>query len=283
MPVVKSVSSPAPVAANGSADPNASLEDLGFELSEGVIPRRLMIGTQGKERTGKTDFALRTAPEPLVYIGLDPGHEGVIEKYERTRKIYKYIHNIPPVALQEHYLSHWLKVRDMITKAINHQDVRSVILDTGTDIWELLRLAEFGQLNAVGDIKKLYPQINQAYKSLIRMAYDKEINLIVIHKMKKLYQTRTIMTGKGPQQQEYWDGEAMERAGFGDAGYLVQLQVEHIFDPTRKGPLENKFGLLVHDCRQNMDIAGLELWGPECNFRTLATCVFPDSTVEEWL
>lgn len=263
-----------------------SLIASGFSIVGEDYPRRLLINSQGRERTGKTDWAVRTLPRRdglMVYIGLDFGHEGVINKYAGDKTLLKWVMNVPPVTTQNDYLQHWTKVKDHIQKAMAHPDVRAIVLDTGTDIWELLRLAEFGALTKSGDTKQLYGQINQHYKSLVKMAYDREINIVVIHKTKKLYSTRKVQTNKGLQDQEYWDGSSYERAGFGEGGYLVQVQIEHLFDISRKGGLDKKFGIRVIDCRQNMDIVGTELWGADNNFATLAQFVFPDSTEADWL
>lgn len=247
----------------------------------GEIPRRLLIGSQGRERCGKTDWGLRSMPAPIIYIGLDFGHEGVIEKHGKDRTIAKTYINVPLVASQDKYLAIWQRTKDRIVTAILHPDARSVIIDTGCGVWELLRLAEFGKLNQVGDIKKLYPVINQEYKSLIRMAYDREVNLLVTHKCKKKYINKKISTSRGVQDQEVWDGD-YERAGFGDGGYLIQVQIEHLWDPNRKGGLENKFGIRVIDCRQNMGIAGVELWGVDNNFPTLASYIFEGTDPDDW-
>ncbi len=261
----------------------------GFELVGGESPRRLLIGSQSKERCGKTHWAVKTMPKPLAYIGIDFGHEGVIEKFASIvsgEEIIKFIINVPPVTEQSQYLAVWSKLNIAIQAAMRHPNVRSVVLDTGTDIWELLRLAEFGSLTKSGDVKHLYNVINQAYRSLIRMAYDREINLCVLHKVKKFYQVRQVMTSKGKQDQEYWDGVSYERAGFGEGGFLIQVQIEHLYDSSVKDiegtTLEDRFGLRVLDCRQNMAIEGLELWGKDCTFPKLAVAVFPDTSESDW-
>jgi hypothetical protein len=252
----------------------------GFTVATSEAPKRLLINSQGLEKSGKTHWALSSLPDPIAFISLDNGFEGVIEKFADKKQIACFTTNVPPVAAQSEYLPIWNNVKSHIITAMGMSEFRSIVLDTGTDIWELLRLAEFGSLTPRGDIKQIYSIVNQQYRSLIKIAYDKAVSLDVIHRVKKQYVTRTVQTQKGPQKVDVWEGD-YERAGFADSGYLSQINIEHIFDASRPGPLSNKFGIRVIDSRQNMNIVGLELFGEENNFPTLASYVF-DNSPEDW-
>lgn len=271
-----------PITNNAAAQ--KSLELDGFGIANTDMPKRLLVASDGMFKTGKTDWAFRTMPAPIVYFGMENGHEGVVEKYAGNKIIAVHSQSIPPVQNQSEYLAYWKAFMVKWTKALQNPHVKTIVLDTATDVWELLRLAEFGNLNAVGDIKKLYPQINQAYRSFIRMAYDREVNLCMIHRVKKLYASKVVQTQKGPQTIDAWDGISYERAGFGDSEFLIQVNITHIFDQTkgRPGVLSDHFGIRVENCRQNMAIAGLELWGVENNYANLAASVF-DTPVEDWM
>ncbi len=258
-----------------------TFEKAGFSAVTADVTKRMLVGSQGRHRTGKTDWSIRDAPDPIILISVDFGHEGVVEKFAEDKELYIYTQNIPPVANQSQYLDHWKRLRDKIEGAMTHPNVRTVVLDTGSEIWELLRLAEFGSLVPRGDVKQLYGQINRTYSSLIKMAYDREINLVVSHKMKKKYINRTIQTQKGAVTQDVWEGD-YERTGFGESEYLIQINIEHLFDPTRGKKLEDHFGLRVLSSRQNMGIVGLELWGKDCSFCELASYVFEGTDPDDW-
>ena len=60
----------------------------GFVRATAELRHRVVMSVDGLERTGKTDFALSTAPDPIVLIPTDKGLEGVIQKYQRKRRIY---------------------------------------------------------------------------------------------------------------------------------------------------------------------------------------------------
>ena len=43
-------------------------------------PRRAIITLGGPQRTGKTDMAVRTTPEPVLYFNMDKSSEGVVNR-----------------------------------------------------------------------------------------------------------------------------------------------------------------------------------------------------------
>jgi hypothetical protein len=190
--------------------------------------------------------------------------------------------NIPPISNQNQYLAIWQKVHEKYMTVIRNKDVRTAVVDTASDMWELLRLAEFGQLSPAADIKRAYQPVNQMYKSIVRAAYDRsDLNLILIHKVKKEYAVKKVSSNRGVVEQEVWNGN-YERAGFGQSGYLIQANIRHVYDFPTPTSTRKEFGIQIVDCRQNMDIAGMTLWGSDARFAVLAQYIFPDSSPEDW-
>ena len=138
------------------------------------------------------------------------------------------------------------------------KQARTIVIDTGTELWELLRLAEFGKLAAV--LPHQYAAVNQQMTRLIKLAYDSDANLLITHKLKA-----------------QWIGDkktdVYEFAGMKDVPFLVQAHARMWRD-------DDGFHLRVGKCRQNAMIAGLELVNEMINFPTLAGFVFPDSEPE---
>jgi hypothetical protein len=60
---------------------DAKLKSLGFSDAVVETPYRLIASVSGKEKTGKTHFAL-TAPEPIIFFNIDVGTEGVVGKFQ---------------------------------------------------------------------------------------------------------------------------------------------------------------------------------------------------------
>jgi hypothetical protein len=230
--------------------------------------KRCLISVEGKERTGKTTFGL-SVPGPLVYLPLDPGMEGVIDKVLETKEILlptkengeieKF--NYREATSPKDYERLWDKFKTTYEVGLASREIKSLVIDTGTEAWELLRLARFGKLTQV--MPHHYGPVNAEFRDLIKRVYETDKNLVIIHKVKKEY-VNDKTTGE------------FERAGFNDIGYLVQINLVMWWD------LENGFGMTVRDCRQNMEIAGNKYNEPMNTFPFLASQVYPETSPEDW-
>jgi hypothetical protein len=258
----------------------ASFAQMGFDLAPIKPNFRLLIASEGHPRSGKSEFYL-SAPEPIAVIEMDHGTKGMIEKHIANGRAIgaAYIKFPPPqtsgkidlAAQQKQYEPIWLDVQEKFKKMVKNADARTLAIDTGTEFWNLLKLAVFGSLNPRGDLKTIYPQVNRLYKSLIEMVHNErnDLNLIMTHKYKESYKKNE--GGQG----ESWDG-TYKRSGFNEKGYLIQINIRHTWT------VEEGFVTEILDCKQNMDIAGMKLYGKESNFMTLGQMIYPDSTPADW-
>ena len=64
-----------------------TLEQAGWTKAA-AVPRRLVCSIEGLDKTGKSHLAM-SAPGPIVYVDLDVGTEGVIQKCQQDYLIYK--------------------------------------------------------------------------------------------------------------------------------------------------------------------------------------------------
>lgn len=239
-----------------------TLKSLGFTDSKDreLLPR-IIVSISALEKQGKTHFSL-TAPDPIAFFSTDIGEEGVIEKFNKKIDILE-VARIEEEAAEE-APEEWERFREAYLYCLQKAKIRTIILDTATEIWELLRMARFGRLTKVMPYQ--YGPVNAEYRALIREAYKWDKNLILVHKMKSKY-VNDKRTG------EY------ERAGFNDTGYLVQLNVTaYRYSPEDGG----KFAVEIVDCRQQPDLNGMELEGKMCNFQTLAGMAVPTIDHKEW-
>lgn len=235
----------------------ASLKKQGFVSAGDIkLQPRIIMSLCGMEKQGKTHFAL-TAPGPLAVFSTDTGEEGVINKFVEDKEIL-----VLPIAKAEddavdEAKKEWEKFKFAFFAALRGDDFRSLIVDTATEIWELLRMARFGKLTQVMPYQ--YGPVNAEYRALIREAYSHDKNLILLHKMRATY--------VNDKRNGEW-----ERAGFGDTGFLVQVNAEiYRYDISEGG----EFCLWVKDCRQNADLAGEEFDGGMCDFPLVAEMIAP--------
>ncbi len=244
-----------------------------FHLSTEPPRHRLIVSVCGREKEGKTHFAL-TAPGALGYFGIDIGDEGVVQKFQDDKQVYVSHYrlklpsrgaNTQEVATQSEAM--WDDIREDLYYSMEHH--RSTILDTADETWAVLRLARFGKLDQVKPHH--YGPVNAEFRDIFREAYDHSSNLILLHKVKK----------------EYVDDKATgryERAGFSETGFLVQVEITcyRVKPDDRDDESDNGFRARIDSCRQNPDIVGEVLQGPMLSFPMLAQMVFPDSQQGDW-
>jgi len=236
-----------------------SITSLGLKKVDTKITKRMIVNVVGKEKQGKTNFGL-TAPGPIVLFDLDYGLEGVVHKFAGQKAIYHSEYRISEIAAGQ-FVSQIERFKKEFAATLKEKEVRTVLIDTGTELWELLRMARFGKLTQV--MPQHYGPVNAELRGMIRDVYSSDKNLVILHKMTEVYRNNQ-PTG------EY----AM--AGFKDIPYNVQVNVLCWRDT------EGVFHATINDCRQNSDLAGMDLTGEMVNFPSLATLVFPGTEEEDW-
>lgn len=233
----------------------------GFTRASSAVKHRLIVSVEALEGVGKTTFAL-TAPGPIAFINFDYGLEGVIEKFQTVKPIYVAAVRLDFMGGKDQVIA--AAEKELVKFETNYQtalrQARSIVIDTGSEMWELLRLAEFGKLDKV--LPHQYASVNQQMTRLIKLAYDGDANLILTHRLKAEW-INDKRTGE------------FEFAGMKDVPYLVQAHARMWIDG-------DGYHLRVNKCRQNATVRGLELVNEMINFPFLASIIFPDSSLEDW-
>lgn len=223
--------------------------------------KRLILNVEGLEKRGKTHFAL-TAPDPIAYLDLDTGLEGVVEKFmDEGKRIQFASFNYRDATNYQQWSAMWDKMKTAYLAALASKEIKTLICDTGTEMWELLRLARFGKLSEV--MPHHYGPVNAEFRDLLRRSLDSDKNVILLHKLKPKYENNV-------RTKEF------ERSGFSDLAFVVQMNVRVARDK------DNGFYLTVIDSRHRSELAGEVLSEPMNTFPMLASLVFPDTAVEDW-
>jgi hypothetical protein len=246
---------------------NPAITKIGFHKADTIVKRRLIVSVEAQEKSGKTNFLL-TAPGPLVVFDLNNSLEGVIHKFAGYKDIYVSDYTktggaVTPVV----WKSTWEKLQKEYLAALKEPSVRSVGVDTATEMWELKRMGEFGKLLQV--MPHMYPPVNAQFRDLVYAAYTSGKNLILTHKMKEEY-----VASKANPAISNRTGKFI-RSGFSDMAYMVQINLS-------LWRSEDGFVAKVLDCRQNPDIVGMELYNEDINFQMLGSLVFPDTDPQAW-
>lgn len=267
---------------------DVELKKLGFEVVDPTIRYKFSVSNSAKEKEGKTTWAF-TAPGPIGAISTDTGTESIAKGFLSQKPIIiNYFKAADELlnddvknkdARQTMYENEWTRMKNSILAMIRSKRIRTLIVDTATEAWELCRLAEFGKLQQV--MPHHYTTVNSEFKALIKAADENPIlNSIWIHKKKKEYKTKS--DGK-----DSWTGK-WERSGFGDMPFLVDVNLEHFFQPSGSvvkdsggNPInleEGRFGIRVIDSRINMlSVVGQEFVAEQCSFEELAVALYPET------
>lgn len=241
-----------------------------------VIPR-ISAATEGRTKSGKTHFAIMTTPEPVAVITMDPGTLPIIDKaIKQGRKLL-------PVFLEHHKKESqdeakklWDMYRKALRAVLGAKSVRTLVIDTTHEAWELIQLAAFGKLKQ--NNKFAYGGLNAEFSGLIDEVYygRPDLNTIYIRRQKKLYTKAkpkvNKTTGEEVDTGGDWDGKTMESTGYKDLDYCVDLSLVHKFQ-------EGQFLFDTKDSeatRFGGQYAGLRFEGAECDFASLALHIFAD-------
>lgn len=282
---------------------SGKMTKLGFGVPSMDVINRLVVSLEAPEKMGKTHWAL-TAPDPIAVVATDTGSEEIVRKFLRAyphRRIYVNNFAVPEKADKSEmaeYHKEWKRMRDVIEAIRDDRYFRTIIGDTGTEIWELCRLAAFGKLSQV--LPQHYVAVNAEFREVIKMLYARpDLNVILTHKVKKQYVA-------GKEGKDVWNGK-WERSGFGDLPYLVDVNLQLRFAskktadeiaqlesrpslsetqgvPDPKAPWQgiDRFCMELKDCRQNPDVVGEVFRGDMCSFPWLGMLVFPQSDPMYW-
>ena len=236
---------------------NESFESHGFAAVTQQITQRLIIALSGLEKTGKSHFAF-TAPGPIAYLSLDFGDEGVIQKFATKKPILKKEYKVPTIRRSKNRDDAmteaekvWEEFKDDYLFSL--ENCRTVIVDTETEVYELIRLAKFGKLEQVKS-HHYGPVYRELKEVLIKAAYESDANVILLQRLKKAYAN------------DKWTGE-YEASGYSGIPFDVQVNCRTFIDN------EGAFALYIDNCRQNATLRGQTITGPMLEFKYLAQLV----------
>jgi len=240
------------------------LKAMGFSEDYVESPRRLIISLEGKTGTGKTDFSLRATPDPIIYLDVDVGTEGVVGKFQDMGKqILLYPVRVPRESNKEVWSQMWADFKVRIRKVYGLKS-GTVVWDTASELYELCRLNHFGRLTEVKPSD--YAVVNNEWREVLRIAYDSPMNTIFIHKVKAVWRMLSSSSGRSSLTRT----DDFEIVGFSEMEYMTQVNIVMNCTYGDNGP---EFSAFIKKCRHNPNIVGTLLEGPMCSFETLLELV----------
>lgn len=254
----------------------------------------LMVGTEGKANTGKTEFIL-SAPPPGLVLALDRGHLAMLENQTpppTRQKDFVFCPVTLPVALLSvtKYQEYWAAYRTKYGDILAVPEARTMGIDGDSDSWELQIQAEYGRTTQI--MPRTRGGVNAARRLLVAKARDSGKIIIATNKLKAHYETVLDANGApvkddlGEDKRE-WDGQTYKRQGFGDYEYCWDIQLRHLYkepywNEKLKRQVPGKFGLKFLMVKANRSLEGTELWGEDCNFQGVVQTVYPHIALSAW-
>ena len=171
-------------------------------------PRRcVLLHLYGETNTGKTSLAL-TAPGPIALIHAAEKIDGIVQPQIANGKeirLYDFsgIYGGTPEEIATEASASFRALKAAIEDSWSW--ARTVVIDTHTEMWELIRLARFGKLSQV--MPHHYGPVNAEWLGIFKaFRRQKDTNLIIIGHMRERYRNDKptgIMEPAGQKQMSY--------------------------------------------------------------------------------
>ena len=213
-------------------------------------------------------------PDPISILNIDRGLEGVVEKFAREKEIHvSDDFRAMPSKTREDNEKRWDAIMVAYKSALADNHIRSILYDTDTEGWEIVRLAYFGKLVGVRELH--YPEVNAIFREVIDMALASDKNVMFTCRLRKQYVRSKTAEGKDSAA---WNGK-YEESGFGEFGSIVQanLRAKIVDDGEKNIPT-----IRVINCRQNMQMNGEVFEGEQACFSWVAANIIEGTAPGDW-
>lgn len=264
----------------------------------------------GKGGTGKTQLSLDPVygpPYPLSLISADPNTTAIVRKFN-LREVEGFTHHkilLPALAFDDREdvkaeaEEKWEELRDVLRPIVKGEEkVRTVVLDTATEQYQMGVLATFGKGDQISpeNRRNMMGPVNSRWKGIVAALEQQGCNVILIHRGKPAWGNvvEELAGGKERETRQMLTGPFdIEREGYSGTEFMVSTEVYLAFDPNRKDATrdESKFGMKVVRCQQRPGLIGKEFWGrekvgavrvPRASWRWLCTQLYKGTQLSDW-
>lgn len=286
------------------------LERFGLVQAKAPVRRRLVLTSEGGPGVGKTDLFYRSAPRPALVIQLDMNDEGLRERHEGEDIVFKDV-IVPPTkpdredADRRADMLIYKEVRDLYVAAVSKLYFRSVMIDEGLALYELVRRSFLVGLGFGESSQQSYTPVNSAMDRFYTLAKQHRVNLYIPHRQTDEREEGINTNGKKTSTPT----GRKKIAGWKHSLYTSQchllLEKDSHFDPAacgacglkrKTGPKSqgctcdkfvkqdplSKFTATITKCTSRSKIEGMVLIGNEIHWKTIGMLCYPHSTESDW-
>lgn len=253
-----------------------------FVNAQETAQRNIIWASQGPGGSGKTHFLL-TAPDPIAVFLFDPaGLKSLVDNplfKSKDIKVIDFSKLINMGSLEkDDRAKQALEVAKKLEDAwdIALKNARTIGFDKEEHVWELLRYAYNENFSAE---PKDYYEINMAYRGMFTAAEVAGVNFGLIRGVKEKYGKVGVNFQTGKDKMGF-TGEIVAN-GQKHVEELVQVNFSHRWDNDERVFVTK----ILEKCRLSSgnvkDLLGKEY--NDIDFPTMATNLFPDTEITDWL
>jgi hypothetical protein len=222
-----------------------SLRDTSFTDTDDVPKQRLIVAIDGETGCGKNRLAF-SFPDPIAFMSFDPNYaKALAEAKGMGRTVHRATYSIPVIKPDgkngEKVAGAMGDVWDQFAVdyigAIRDPQVSTIVIDTATELFELITYAIYGKNVQV--MPKERGHAYATYRQVIREAESSDKSLVLIHKMKDEW------------KQDKSTGRRI-RAGYKDTDYCTTTELLMVKDNTL--PYPDRYSCRIVKCHINPEI-----------------------------
>jgi hypothetical protein len=214
---------------------------------------RMILSTEGLTSVGKTYFALKGVPRPVLLLDFDWGAEGLpadvlegvdIAQFDTMEGAFL---GESDARVQQLVKAEMARFLADYRKAITGGHYRTVVVDTCSTAWQGQRIARKDDTYAVAE---------EEFLGLIRAAYKSSVNLTLIHHL-------TTQWARSAEGKPYKKVGVYERIGMDNVDNRVQLAVRQSWvAPNAALGVMGHFEATVLKCRDRKELEGETIADP---------------------
>lgn len=222
-----------------------SLRDTSFTETEEEVKQRLIVAIDGETGSGKNKLAF-SFPDPIAFMSFDPNYgKALSEAKAAGKRVHKASYNVPvikPDGKNGEYIAKvcgdtWDQFAVDYVGALRDPHVHTVIIDTATELFELITYAIYGKNVQV--MPKDRGHAYATYRQVIREAESTDKSLVLLHKMK-----------------DEWKNDKSTgnriRAGYKDTDFSVTTEIR--MEKNMAEPYPDRYHCHIMKCNLNPQI-----------------------------
>lgn len=241
---------------------------------DNVVRPRVVVSIDGLPKTGKTTLAL-TAASTIAIVNLNFGLEYVASKFKDAGKdiltydASKRLAGMVGMSTDERGMECDIimkETEEVVQDALRTQNVRTILIDTGTELWEVARYGTIGSEGGRGVAARDYGDANAFMRRIIKAAYSTDhVSLIIVHHTKEAWANNK---PTGLNIRDGWKNIGAE------IQFSILTEVEETINRRTRRKQGETFYATIKECRINreMEMFG-RLEGDMLNFPMIASMV----------